>query len=161
MSVEPTARRSRLRMLTPLRRKTDIQARRLRRGYYAATSYMDAQLGRVIAELDKLGLRDSTIIIVWGDHGWHLGDLDSWCKHTNFEVATRSAMMISVPGMKYPGSRTDALTEFVDIYPTLCELAAVKPPVGLEGEDTYSAAVRGDACAATAATASSALATRS
>jgi iduronate 2-sulfatase len=94
---------------------------------------MDAQLGRVLTALNELGLREKTIVIVWGDHGWHLGDLAQWCKHTNFEIATRVPLMISVPGMKSAGSRTAALTEFVDIYPTLCELAGLELPEGLEG----------------------------
>ena len=113
---------------------SDEQARNLRRGYYAAASYMDAQVGRLIAELDRLGLREKTIIIVWGDHGWHLGDLSQWCKHTNFEIATRAALMISAPGMKHAGAKTDALTEFVDIYPSLCELAGLKIAGGVQGE---------------------------
>jgi arylsulfatase A-like enzyme len=116
---------------------SDQQARELIRGYYAATSYMDAQVGRVLAELDKLGLRDNTIIILWGDHGWHLGEQGMWCKHTNFENATRAAMMISVPDKILPqakhGVKTDALVEYVDIYPTLCELAGLELTQGLEG----------------------------
>jgi arylsulfatase A-like enzyme len=112
---------------------TDEQARELIRGYYAATSYMDAQVGRLLAELDKLGLRDNTIIILWGDHGWHLGEQGLWCKHTNFENATRAALMISIPGSEKRGVKTDALVEFVDIYPTLCELAGLELPQGLEG----------------------------
>jgi arylsulfatase A-like enzyme len=113
---------------------TDEQARRLRHGYLAATSYMDAQLGRMIAELDTLGLRDRTVIIVWGDHGWHLGDQSLWCKHTNFEAATRAPLLVSVPNMKHAGLKTEALTEFVDIYPSLCDLAGLPEPSGTEGE---------------------------
>ena len=112
---------------------TDQQARELIRAYYAATSYMDAQVGRVLAELDRLGLRDNTIVILWGDHGWHLGEQGMWCKHTNFENATRAALMISVPGQEKRGTKTDALVEFVDIYPSLCELAGLELPQGLEG----------------------------
>jgi arylsulfatase A-like enzyme len=112
---------------------TDQQAKDLRRAYYAATSFMDSQVGRVLEELDKLGLRENTIVIVWGDHGWHLGDLGQWCKHTNFEIATRAAMMISVPKMNHAGAKTAALVEFVDIYPTLCELSGLSLPEGLEG----------------------------
>jgi arylsulfatase A-like enzyme len=108
-------------------------ARELIRGYYAATSYMDAQVGRLLAELDKLKLRDNTIVILWGDHGWHLGEQGMWCKHTNFENAARAAMMISVPGQKTAGQKTDALVEYVDIYPTLTELAGLRRADGLEG----------------------------
>lgn len=112
---------------------TDEKARELVRGYYAATSYVDSQIGRVLSELDRLGLRDKTIVVLWGDHGWHLGDLGQWCKHTNFDVATRAALMLSKPGQKASGSKTDALVEFVDIYPTLCEAAGLPLPPGLEG----------------------------
>jgi arylsulfatase A-like enzyme len=112
---------------------SDDQARALRRAYYASISFMDAQVGKVIEELDRLGLREKTIIIVWGDHGWHLGDQGLWCKHTNFEIAARTVMMISVPGAKHAGAKTDALTELIDIYPTLCDLAGLPKPGGLEG----------------------------
>ncbi len=113
---------------------SEAQARALIRGYYASTSYMDAQVGRVMAELDALGLREKTIVILWGDHGWHFGDQGLWCKHTNFEVATHAPLILSVPGMKHAGEKTSALVEFVDVYPTLCELTGVKAPEGLEGD---------------------------
>lgn len=112
---------------------TDKQALELIRAYYAATSYTDANIGRVVSELERLGLRDNTIIVLWGDHGWQLGEHGEWCKHTNFEVATRSPLIISAPGQKKPGSKTDALVEFVDIYPTLCELCGIPAPKELEG----------------------------
>ena len=113
---------------------TADQARELIRGYYATVSYTDAQVGRVVAELDRLGLRDNTIIVLWGDHGWHLGEQGQWCKHTNFENATRNALIVSVPGADAkPGAKTDALVETVDLYPTLCELAGLPKPEGLEG----------------------------
>ena len=108
------------------------EQRTLIHGYYAATSYMDAQLGRVLDELDKLGLAENTIIVLWGDHGWHLGDHGMWCKHTNYEQATRAPLIISAPG-KTGGQATLALAEFVDIYPTLCELAGVGKPAHLQG----------------------------
>jgi iduronate 2-sulfatase len=109
------------------------QARALRRGYFAATSYVDAQIGRVLAELDRLGLRERTIVVLWGDHGWHLGEHGLWNKHTNFEVATRTALVISVPWQKSPNQRTSAFAELVDIYPTLCQLAGLPIPESLEG----------------------------
>lgn len=112
---------------------SDQVARELIRGYYAATSYTDAQIGRVLAELNKLGLRDRTIVILWGDHGWQLGEHGMWCKHTNFETSTRSLLMICVPGQQARGQKTDALVEFVDIYPTLCQLAGMPLTPGLEG----------------------------
>ncbi len=112
---------------------SDDLARQLIHGYYAATSYTDAQIGRVITELDRLGLRDKTIIILWGDHGWQLGEHGMWCKHTCFETSTRAMLMISTPGQKHRDAKTDALVEFVDIYPTLCELAGLPLTNGLEG----------------------------
>lgn len=110
----------------------DIQ-RKLIHGYYAATSYMDAQLGKVLDELEKLGLAENTIVIVWGDHGWHLGDHGMWCKHTNYEQATNAPLVISAPG-KRTSQRTRTLVEFVDIYPTLCDLAGLPKPSHLQGE---------------------------
>lgn len=101
------------------------------KAYYAAISYTDAQIGKVIGELDRLGLRDNTIIVLWGDHGWQLGEHNIWCKHTNFEEATHAPLIISVPGQK-PG-RTRDLAEFVDIYPTVCELAGLQTPASAEG----------------------------
>ncbi|HET6409858.1 MAG TPA: sulfatase-like hydrolase/transferase [Chthoniobacteraceae bacterium] len=110
----------------------DLQ-RTLIHGYYAATSYMDAQLGRVLDELEKLGLAENTIIVLWGDHGWHLGDHGMWCKHTNYEQATRAPLIISAPGRRM-SQHTRALVEFVDLYPTLCDLAGLSKPAHLQGE---------------------------
>lgn len=107
--------------------------RQLIHGYYAAAAYMDAQLGRVLAELDALGLREKTIVVVWGDHGWHLGDHGIWCKHTNYEQATHAPLIVSVPGAKAAGRPSNALVEFVDVYPTLAELCGLPPTAGLEG----------------------------
>ena len=112
---------------------SDAKARELVRAYQAASSFTDAQIGRVLDELDRLGLRDKSIVVVWGDHGWHLGEHGMWCKHSNFEIATRVAMIISAPRQKNAGKTTAALSEFVDIYPTLCELAGLPLPQGLEG----------------------------
>ena len=112
---------------------SEEQARKMIHGYYAAVSYTDAQVGRLLDELDQLNLRDKTIVILWGDHGWQLGEHGQWCKHTNFEEATRAPLIISVPGQKKPGSKTDALVEFVDIYPSLVELCGLALPDGLEG----------------------------
>jgi arylsulfatase A-like enzyme len=111
----------------------DDLARRLKHGYYAAISYTDAQIGRVLDELDRLGLREKTIVILWGDHGWKLGEHDAWCKHSNVENDVNAPLILSVPGMKNPGAHTDALVEFVDVYPTLSELAGLPLPKHLEG----------------------------
>jgi iduronate 2-sulfatase len=105
---------------------SDEVARKLIHGYYAATSYMDAQLGCVIEELDRLELSKNTIIVLWGDHGWHFGDHGIWTKHTNYEQANHIPLFIIAPGMK-PGS-TRQLAETVDIYPTLTELAGLPKP---------------------------------
>jgi len=103
------------------------------RAYYAATSFTDAQIGKLLQALDRLGLRKNTVVILWGDHGYHLGDHGLWNKHTNFEEATRSPLIISVPGQKTAGRKTSALTEFVDIYPSLCDICGVPIPPNLEG----------------------------
>jgi arylsulfatase A-like enzyme len=108
-------------------------ARKLVHGYYAAVSYMDAQVGRVLAALEDQGLAGNTVVILWGDHGWHLGDHGMWCKHTNYEQATRAALVASVPGQRATGQRTEALVEFVDIYPTLAEACRLPRPEGVEG----------------------------
>ena len=108
-------------------------ARTLIHGYYAATSYMDAQLGRVLDALDRSGLAENTIIVLWGDHGWHLGDHGMWCKHSNYEQATRAPLIVAAPGKK-AGQKTRALAEFVDIYPTICDLAGLEKPAHLQGD---------------------------
>lgn len=106
--------------------------RELIHGYYAATSYMDANVGKLMQALDSLGLSTNTIIVLWGDHGWHLGDHNLWCKHTNFEQATRAPLIIAAPGVA--PSVTRSLTEHIDIFPTLCELAGVEVPQTLDGK---------------------------
>ncbi len=111
----------------------DEIAHKLKQGYFAGVSYSDAQIGRVIAELDRLGLRGNTIIVLWGDHGWKLGEHDAWGKHSNVENDVNAPLIFSAPGMKAVGAHTDALVEFVDIYPTLCELSGLPLPGHLEG----------------------------
>lgn len=111
---------------------SDEMARTLIHGYYACTSFTDAQIGRVLDELDRLGLRDNTVIVLWGDHGWNLGEHTLWCKHCHFQTSLVAPLIVSVPWIE-GGARTDALTEFVDIYPTLCELAGLSAPEHLEG----------------------------
>ncbi len=113
----------------------DEMARTLIHAYLACVSYIDAQIGKVLEALDEAGVRDNTIIVVWGDHGWHLGDMGIWGKATNYEISTRVPLMIWTPDMsnKVRGSKTDALVELVDIFPTLCDLVGVDKPEHLEG----------------------------
>lgn len=106
----------------------DSIKRKLIHGYYASVSYMDAQLGKVIAELKRLHLDKNTIVVLWGDHGWHLGDHGIWTKHTNYEQATRIPLLFVVPGVTKPGSVTERIAETVDIYPTLADLAGIEIP---------------------------------
>lgn len=101
-------------------------------GYYASTSFVDGLIGKILNALDSLGLTDKTIVILWGDHGYHLGEHNLWCKTTNFELDTRVPLILSAPG-KTQGVKTDALVELVDVYPTLAELAGLPIPSGLEG----------------------------
>ena len=110
-------------------------SRTLMHAYLACVSYVDAQIGRMIAALDESGVRDNTIIIVWSDHGYHLGDMGIWGKATNYELGTRVPLMIWTPDMP-AGSRgktTDALVELIDMYPTLCDLAGLEIPTHVEG----------------------------
>ena len=109
----------------------DLQ-RTLIHGYYAATSYMDAQAGRVLAELEKLGLAQNTIVVLWGDHGWHLGEHGHWGKVTNYEDATRAPLIIASPGQRQ-GAEVKAITELLDVYPTLCDLTGLSKPAHLQG----------------------------
>jgi len=111
----------------------DDLARTLIHGYYACVSYTDAQIGRVLAELDRLGLRKSTIVILWGDHGWNLGEHGLWCKHCNFETSLHSPLIVTAPDIK-PGTKTNALAEYLDIYPSLCELCNLSLPNHLQGK---------------------------
>lgn len=108
-------------------------SRKLKHAYLASTSYVDAQIGLLVAALEEAGVRDNTIIIVWGDHGWHLGDMGVWGKATNYEIATRVPLMVWIPDMKVRGEKTEALVELVDIFPSLCQLAGLPKPEHLEG----------------------------
>ena len=110
--------------------RDDPMQRQLIHAYYACVSFTDAQIGRVLDELDRLKLVDSTIIVLWGDHGWHLGDHGYWTKHTNYEQANRIPLVIVAPGVTKPGSSTRQLAETVDIFPTLAELAGLPAPKG-------------------------------
>ncbi len=112
---------------------SEEKARELTRGYAACVSYVDAQIGRLLAELDRLRLRERTVVVLCGDHGWHLGEQGLWGKQTNFEIATRAPLIISVPGQVQRGARTEALVELVDLYPTLAELCGLSVPAGIDG----------------------------
>lgn len=128
----------------PVPDKTDPAAipnevkRKLIHGYYASTSYVDAQIGKVMNSLDELGLAENTIVVLWGDHGFHLGDLGIWTKHTNYEQANRIPLIFVAPGVIAPGSVTGQLAESVDIYPTLAELAGFSAPKGPQPIDGVS-----------------------
>ncbi len=111
---------------------SDETARTLIRGYYACVSYTDAQIGKLLDELDRLDLSKNTIVIVWGDHGWNLGEHTLWCKHCCFETSMRAPLILRAPGFD-GGKTTDGLTEFIDIYPSLCDLAGLPMPKHLEG----------------------------
>jgi iduronate 2-sulfatase len=115
------------------RHLSEARARKLRRAYFACVSFIDAQVGIVLGELERLGIRDNTIVVFWSDHGWHLGDQGAWGKVTNYEWATRAPLIVSVPGMKAAGAHTNALIEYVDLYPTLADLAGLTIPEFLEG----------------------------
>lgn len=106
----------------------DEKAHALVRGYLASTSYVDAQIGRVLDELERLGLDDNTVVVLWGDHGYKLGEYGEWVKHTNFEIDTRVPLVVRTPGMTTAGRRTGALVETVDLYATLAELAGLPAP---------------------------------
>ena len=111
----------------------DATARHLRHGYYAAISYMDAQVGLILDALEKEGLVENTIIVLWGDHGWQLGEHGLWHKHTNFEIAARAPLLISMPGQKAAGRKSASLAEFIDIYPTLADACGLAKPKDIDG----------------------------
>jgi arylsulfatase A-like enzyme len=106
---------------------------RIRHGYYAATSFSDAQIGLVLDALERTGLAQNTIVVLWGDHGYHLGEHGLWCKNTNYESDTRVPLIIATPDGRSRGVRSDALVELIDMYPTLVELCGLPPRPQLEG----------------------------
>jgi len=105
----------------------------LKHGYCAAVSYIDAQIGKVLDALEELGLDENTIVILWGDHGWQLGEHALWCKHANFKTSLNAPLVIKAPGFKGQ-LKTKGLVEFIDIYPSLCELAGLSLPDQLHGK---------------------------
>lgn len=117
------------------RKLTDAEVLELRHGYYAGISYLDAQVGKVLAELDRLQLREKTVIVFWSDHGFHLGEHSLWCKTSNFELDARVPLIISTPGMtqRQRGAATDELAELLDLYPTLVDLCELPLVAELDG----------------------------
>ena len=112
----------------------ELTLRKALQAYYATISFVDAQVGRLMAALDRLGLVDNTIVVLWSDHGYHLGEHNGiWQKRTLFEQASRTPLIIRAPGARGNGTACTRIVEFVDIYPTLTDLAGLKPPKGLEG----------------------------
>lgn len=108
-------------------------ARKLRHAYYACISYIDAQVGKVLAELERQGLADNTIVVIWGDHGWHLGDQRVWGKHTIFERGVKSAFILKVPGRQISPAAYDEVVSTVDIFPTLVDLCGLEMPFATDG----------------------------
>ena len=109
-------------------------ARRMRHGYLACVSYVDTQVGKVLNELDRLELSDETIVVLFSDHGYHLGEHGLWGKTTNFELDTRVPLIVRVPGTKSAGQTSPGLTELLDIFPTLTELTGLPRPTAIEGK---------------------------
>jgi iduronate 2-sulfatase len=114
---------------------SDELARKLIHGYYACVSYTDAQIGKILGELDRLGLAENTVVVLWGDHGWHLGEHGLWCKHCNFDKVIKAPLIVKAPGTETSDNKhSNSLIEFTDIYPTLCDLANLDKPKHLDGK---------------------------
>ncbi len=114
-------------------RMSEDTARILKQGYYASVSYVDALIGQLVDHMKEIGIYDNTIIILWGDHGWKLGDHNSWGKMTNYNIDLRVPMIIRVPNQPNQGAQTYAITELVDMFPSLCELAGIEVPAYVQG----------------------------
>ena len=114
-------------------RLSDEMARKLVHGYYACTTFIDTQVGKLLDGLERLGLADNTVVVLWGDHGWNLREHGLWCKHCNFETSVHAPLILKAPGIESPTWKSPALTEFVDIYPTLSDLCGLPLPDHLEG----------------------------
>ncbi|SMP67286.1 iduronate 2-sulfatase [Neorhodopirellula lusitana] len=108
-------------------------ARHLMHGYYACVSYVDAQIGRLLDVLDEEGLADNTIVVLWSDHGWKLGEHRGWGKMTNYEIDARVPLLIAGPGVDRAGEKTEGLAELLDLFPTLCEMANIEVPDFVDG----------------------------
>ncbi len=109
------------------------QIAELRHGYLACISFLDAQVGRVLAELDRLGLAGNTVVVFWSDHGFHLGEHNLWAKTTNYELDTRVPLIVAAPGVARAGGRAAGFTELLDLFPTLAELCGLPAADGVEG----------------------------
>lgn len=107
-------------------------ALKLIHGYYACVSYTDAQIGKVLKALEESGLAENTVVVLWGDHGWNLGEHGLWCKHCNFKTSLHTPLIIRAPGHQ-PGVVADQLVEYVDVFPTLCDLTELSKPFHLQG----------------------------
>ena len=110
----------------------------VRKAYAACVSYADAQVGKLIAKLMETNLQQNTIVVLWGDHGWHLGEHAIWGKHALFEESLRSPLIVVTPKAKRPGVHSDSIVETIDVYPTLCELAGIAVPEFLDGKSLSS-----------------------
>ena len=120
------------------REATADEARLMIQSYRASVSWTDWNVGRVLAALDRLGLREKTIIVLWGDHGYHLGEMGKWSKHQSlFEVGTRVPLLVSVPGTKGNGKSSSRIVQSLDLYPTLAKACGLTPPPGLAGHDLH------------------------
>ncbi|MBC8354056.1 MAG: sulfatase-like hydrolase/transferase [Planctomycetes bacterium] len=125
----------------------EADQRRLKHGYYASISFVDAQIGRLLDTLDELDVADNTIVVLWGDHGWKLGEHNSWCKQTNYEIDTRVPLIVRSPSrdaLAVAEERTcNALVESIDIYPTLCELAGLPSPPAIHNPNAVGISLEG------------------
>jgi iduronate 2-sulfatase len=119
-------------------REDPVYADEVRRHYAACVSYVDHHVGEIMAKLEETGAAENTIVVLWGDHGWHLGEHAIWGKHALFEEALRSPLIISAPDLKHPGAKSMATIETVDLFPTLCDLTGVTPPDFVHGQSLRS-----------------------
>ena len=113
---------------------SDHVAKNLIHGYYASVSYIDHEIGRLVNSLNELGLMENTIIVIWGDHGWKLGNYGQWCKHTAFEYDARTTLIFRTPWMDTETNSSNSFAELLDIYPTLCEEAGLPVPEFVQGK---------------------------
>lgn len=115
-------------------RLTHQNAQHLMHGYYACVSYVDAQIGRILAALNKHGHTDNTIVVLWSDHGWKLGEHNGWGKMSNYEIDTRVPLLIATPDSRSAGKQISSPVELLDLFPTLCELAKIETPTFIDGK---------------------------